>query len=138
MLSLKLSSYKCRVYTAWLVIIIKYTREVNYSNLTIICVSSGCMMQQNFRDLHVSWFGDSDGSGTKHNLNGKKFMLNLKFFHERYVSIPHNFMQIQETHSIITVKISFNILCILLSYSSNKALAVFQTIFYWVRLKILL
>ena len=129
--TLKLSFYKCRVYTAWLMII-EYTRCINYYNLAIICLSSGSMMQWKFRDLHVPCLWDRESNDK---LNGRNLCGTPNI---SWASIPYDFMQIQETDSIITVETASNRLHILLSYSSNKTPAVFQDIFYPVRHKILL
>ena len=74
----------------------------------------------------------------KHKLKGINLCWTSNFFPWVICIFSTLFYANEESDSIILVKIATSVLCILLSYPNNIALAVSQTIFHPVRLKILL
>ena len=74
----------------------------------------------------------------KHKLKGINLCWTSNFFPWVICIFSTLFYANEESDSIILVKIATSVLCILLSYPNNLALAVSQTIFHPVRLKILL
>lgn len=115
-----------RVYIAWFLTYDnhKIIRWVNYSNLTIICLYDAAEIQRSACIMiRRQWW---------------QWGQNITFFMSDMCLFQTISCKYKKTDSIITVKIASKVLVILLSYSSNKALEVFQIIFYPVRLKILL